>query len=234
MLKIKKELKGKYENMDNKTKLLVMFFIFALMIMFLISSRIDNTNKQNTIIKNNKKVLELLRKVDNNYSLDITVNDENHFKYSNYNDLKIYNVNNKMYLFYKNQLYEYDNGSITVSTDNINLDYYIYYGIDFIKQYIYNSTCSEKSCSLKSGDLINIRNKAKGISYRVVDKNLITFNLTYSDKIEQIDVDYSYVQNIIYNDNKKMNYKIIFVDSEDYSTIYSNISSYVESNETNK
>ena len=225
MLKIKKELKEKYENIDINTKLIVMAFIFVIMIMFLFSSKVDNTNK---------KILQLLSKVDTNYSLDITVNDQEHFKYSNYNDLKIYNINNKMYLFYKNQLYEYNNGNISITTDNINLDYYIYYGVDFMKQYIYNSTCSEKTCNLKSGDFINIRNKAKNISYRVVDKNFIAFNFIYSDKIEQIDVDYSYVHNIIYNDNKKMNYKIVFVNSEDYSTIYNNISSYVESNEKSK
>lgn len=223
-----------FDSLNNNTKGIIIGCVFLFMISFILfTPKVDHTND-----KEYKEISKIFENIGNNYNLEIIVNsmEDKRFVYST--DGQIIKIeSDKVYLSYLNKWYILDNDNI-ISTEKLIDKEEIYYNISLIKKALKhckfeNKKDNEIACKMKVSDYVNTRNELNNLTYKVSDNKYITFNIKYDDNINEIDVDYSYVNKIINNEDKELKYniKISNINNNDYSELKEKISSYVESNE---
>ena len=227
----------KFDSLDTNKKGIIIGCMFLFMITFILfGPKVDHSNDNK-----NTELIKMFEKVGNNYSLEVTINDKEEDKiiYSTDGKVEMYKKD-KTYLLSDKKWFLYDeqSDSITKLESKPLMD--DYYNINIIKRAVKYCNNKEKDneidCQMKVSDYVNTRNEYNNLSYKVTDKELVNFIIKHNEYVNEIDVDYSYINKIITNedDSLKYNIKISNVNGNDYSNLLEKISSYVETNEANE
>lgn len=177
----------------------------------------------------------LFEPITNNYELiiDKTIDDkEEHVEFINDGTFKLYNINNenKGYLIYNNKTYVVELKGNKIKEYNKNESFLNdnYSNLEFIKKVIKycniaNQKRNEVDCEIKINDFINEYNNYFNSDYEYDQEDLIVYKLKFGKIVNNINVDYSLVNQIIKNDGitkLKYNIKINKVNDNDYSELF--------------
>lgn len=213
--------------------LLVSGGIFFLTVLFVLLSNPNNSqisNKEKLVV-NKEEMIKLLDDIQDNYSLKIeeNLNDEiKNYEYNRDSNIELLTENNTNYgyILYNNKQYKVlEDASISKMKKMHPLFDNNYVKYDFIKGLL--KTCDFKyidstnaSCSINVNDFIQYLNNTLGTTNDLVSQEEIYVNITYTDKIYSIKIDYSNYIKLI-SDDEKLSYEMIFSDinKNDYSEI---------------
>jgi hypothetical protein len=215
-------------------KLFAIIFILLVIFLYSVFSGNGNINKNKEIKVDLSNISELFKPIDNNYTLiiDKTVNNENtKIEYITDGTLKLYDISgeNEGYIIYNDKTYVVDSKKITIKEYNKKLDFINdrFYNIDFIKSIMNICDIEVKSntsfkCSMDVSSYIANYNEFFHSNYIYLGDEQLVFNIKHGNIANNINVDYSVINNIITGNQDKVEYniKIENVNNNDYSNLF--------------
>lgn len=239
--KFKKQLtnfKEKISNIriTNNVKLILVLIFFVVSIIFIANNRLKYDNKLEEKVANKIKIIELLNKVDDNYSLSVTKKYKDKSENINYqksDKIELYSGDNLAhdgFIVYNDQVFYSDSQEEKIHKDNKTYDFLNdnYLDMNLYKkvinycefEYISNT---KSTCNIKLSDFIKAYNDLYDTNFEVISDSDLTFEVTYSTyRFNEINIDYTKIDEII-NPNKESkiyNIKINRFDSSLVNTIY--------------
>ena len=216
-----KKISEKYKISETLAKGLLIALVFIIMIAFILLTGNKRKDIKKSISFTQDDLIKLLEKIHDNYTLDIdeTIDGETtKLLYSTDSKIDSYELNNKVYLYYNNNLYEInqDNYKLT-KTETKKFVNNPYYNINLLKnvfgycelKYINNV---KSTCVIHFNDYIREYN----LIYKKNIENInidIKFDIIhFGDKITKINVDYSNINKYINFENKDIKYGIRISD----------------------
>lgn len=239
--KFKKQLtnfKEKISNIriTNNVKLILVLIFFVVSIIFIANNRLRYDNKLEEKVANKIKIIELLNKVDDNYSLSVTKKYKDKSENINYqksDKIQLYSGDNLAhdgFIVYNDQVFYSDSQEEKIHKDNKTYDFLNdnYLDMNLYKkvinycefEYISNT---KSTCNIRLSDFIKAYNDLYDTNFEVISDSDLTFDVTYSTyRFNEINIDYTKIDEII-NPNKEStiyNIKINRFDSSLVNTIY--------------
>ena len=214
---------------ENLVRGIIYASILVLMLLFILFFNNSKKMRLNRKDFSNEDLMNLLNKINDNYSLTIeyTLNDKKYdIEYSRDSVLELYSLGDKGYLRYNGKTYEAneDNNKLKLVNDEIDDKYY---NMNFIKKIM--NTCkleyvnnAKSICSISYADYLNYYNIEYNTNIEINYDNLIKFTVVhYSDRIVKIIVDYSDINKIINNSSDNINYgiKIENIDNNNFDKL---------------
>ena len=215
-------------------KLLAIIIIFIAIFVYSVFSSNDGFKKDNKRVET-IDVVKLFEPIKNNYELviDKTIDDKDeHIDYINDGTFKLYNVNNdnKGYLIYNGKTYVVELKGRKIKEYNKQESFFNdnYSNIDFIKNVVKHCESkiinkNEVNCSVKIDDFIKEYNNYFSTHNIYEGEDEIVFNIKHGNIVNNIEVDYSKVNQFVKNNGKsvvKYNIKIKNTNSNDYSNLF--------------
>ena len=213
------------KDIKQKVTLACGIIVIVMMVVVIFSSNNEHVKKEPQV--NSEKIISLLNKINNNYTLNIEENINNTItKYIYYNDskLELYERENDTvgYIKYNNNIYSINPDDRKLNKVN-ELPFIEdrYYNVNFLKKII--SMCDFKfksinnvSCKIDRNDYFTKLNETYNTTYGNDSSDIINININYNNTlIDGIKIDYSL------NNNIKIYYlEFVNVGTTDFSIIY--------------
>ncbi len=231
------------KNLNKKDKLtLICGLILLLAVLFVIGTGIDKDINIKPVNKvNNEQIKELLnQELGKNYTVIINeTTGETKNKHIYYYDgkLKLYETSKSEYgyLEYNGKMYQMnaDTKELTIYDDKIPFMNNPYYDLELIKDFTntceYEFVSSNKAkCNIKLKDYLTYHNNKYGTTYIGNDNNIVIY-VTYKDKINSVEIDYSVFNKTINLSDEKMLVEINFrYNTNNFDIIYENYKDILE------
>lgn len=233
-----KDIKEKISNIriTNNVKLILVLIFFVVSIIFIANNRLRYDNKLEEKVANKIKIIELLNKVEDSYSLDVTKKYKDKSESLNYqkaDKLELYSGDNLAhdgFIIYNNQVFYSDSQEEKLHKDNKTYDFLNdnYLDMNLYKKVVnyceFEYVSSTKStCNIKLSDFIKAYNDLYDTSFKVTNDSNLTFDTTYSSsRFSGINIDYTKINEIIDPTKESVTYniKINKFDSTLIDTIY--------------
>lgn len=231
------------KNLNKKDKLtLICGLILLLAVLFVIGTGTDKDMNIKPVNKvNNEQIKEMLnQELGENYTVIINeTTGETKNKHIYYYDgkLKLYETSKSEYgyLEYNGKMYQMnaDTKELTIYDDKIPFMNNPYYDLELIKDFTntceYEFVSSNKAkCNIKLKDYLTYHNSKYGTTYIGNDNNIVIY-VTYKDKINSIEIDYSVFNKTINLSDEKMLVEINFrYNTNNFDIIYENYKDILE------
>ena len=231
------------KNLSKKDKLtLICGLILLLAVLFVIGTGIDKDINIKPVNKvNNEQIKEMFdQELGENYTVIINeTTGETKNKHIYYYDgkLKLYETSKSEYgyLEYNGKMYQMnaDTKELTIYDDKIPFMNNPYYDLELIKDFTntceYEFVSSNKAkCNIKLKDYLTYHNSKYGTTYIGNDNNIVIY-VTYKDKINSIEIDYSVFNKTINLSDEKMLVEINFrYNTNNFDIIYENYKDILE------
>ena len=168
-----KDIKEKISNIriTNNVKLILALIFFVVSIIFIANNRLRYDNKLEEKVANKIKIIELLNKVEDNYSLEVTKKYKDKSEILNYqkaDKLQLYsgdNLDHDGFIIYNNQVFYSDSQEEKLHKDDKTYDFINdnYLDINLYKkvvnycefEYVSNT---KSTCNIKLSDFIKAYN----------------------------------------------------------------------------
>ena len=222
-----KDIKEKISNIriTNNVKLILVLIFFVVSIIFIANNRLRYDNKLEEKVANKIKIIELLNKVEDNYSLEVTKKYKDKSEILNYqkaDKLQLYsgdNLDHDGFIIYNNQVFYSDSQEEKLHKDDKTYDFINdnYLDINLYKKVV-NYCEFEYVSNTKSA-----YNDLYDTSFEVTNDSNLTFDTIYSSsRFSGINIDYTKINEIINPTKESVTYniKINKFDSTLIDTIY--------------
>ncbi len=225
-----KKISEKYKISETLITGILIVLILTLMLVFIFATRSGAKKFKNDRVLTSENLELLLNRINDNYTLnmDEIINGElNNVIYSRDSKMETYELYNKAYLYYNNNLFEINEENYKIK--KISKEPFVdnpFYNINLLKKVF--SHCEferinnvKSICKVKFSDYILEYNNLYNQNINPVD-NIIKFELIYFDDLSKINVDYTDINRIINNNSKSIKYgiRIEDIDKNNYDIFY--------------
>lgn len=233
----------RFNELNSKEKLsLICGCIVLIAAIFVMGTGFNNEMNIKPVNKvNNEQIKELLNKeLGDNYTITIketTGTKENKYIFYYDGKLKLYETSKFEYgyLEYNGNMYQMNGDTKELIKYNEKLSFINnpYYDLDLIKDFTnsceYEYVSSNKAkCNVKLNDYLTYHNNKYGTTYMGNDNDIIV-NVTYNDKVNSIEIDYSAFNKTVNLSDEKVTINIAFrYNSNNFDIIYENYKDILE------
>jgi hypothetical protein len=232
----------KFNDLNFKEKTTVICGIIILLVGILVMGNGNNKIELNSVPNiNNEKIKEIMNKdLGEDYTLTIkeTIGlTENKYIFYKDENLKLYESSDQKYgyLEYKGKFFQMDGETkeLTRYTEDLPFLKNPHFDLELIKEFTNNCeyqyiSQSSAKCDIKLKDYLTYHNNKYGTSYIGNDNNIV-FTVTYSDKINEINIDYTAFNKTVNLSEENLNVNIKFrYNSNNFDIVYDNYQSILE------
>lgn len=230
-------LKEKISNIKitNNVKLILVLIFFIVSIIFIANNRLRYDNKLEEKVANKIKIIELINNIKDTYTLEITKkykDKSESLSYQKSDKIELYsgdNLSHDGFIVYNNQIFYSDSQEEKLHKDNktyefINdkyLDINLYKKVINYCEFEYISN-TKSTCNINLSDFIKAYNDLYNTNFKILNDEALTFDVIYTSRINEINIDFTKINEIINPSKDSVEYhiKVNKLESSLVETIY--------------